>query len=321
MMDVKLSNLGPGLDVAIYSHELTIGESSLPAWSLVTEGLASFGQREVTLTILRRGGAEAEFPDGVLRYVGALKLLGDQGKTVKIHDVSGYRAPGPFGLGSFVGVAFIEAMPIPGLHAPDGALAGVFLTEGELAMATRCSVLRVLHRLGKVARYYPTPYWSDPSRQTVYDVADVERSVLSQLERAVVPEAAATLQGDAMRLTLPRAFATSLAERIESHSAAAVLPAREPAARGALVWSPGQHQPEAILAEGSDGATLAATFVALVPHDEAGDEIRFMEDGYAALLSAGTTKRLAAALRAEAPFELRGGTHGRMLAISVIPSA
>lgn len=166
----------------------------------MTEGLTSSGQREVTLTVLRRGGAESGFPEGVLAYIPALERLGVQGKVVKVHDVSGYRAPGPFGLGPFVGVAFVEAAPIPEVHAPPGALAGVFLTEGELAMATRCSVLRVLHRLGKVARYFPTPYWSDPSRQTVYDDADVERSVLSQLERAVVPEAAATLEGDVMRL-------------------------------------------------------------------------------------------------------------------------
>lgn len=65
---------------------------------------------------------------------------------------------------------------------------------------------------------------------------------------------------------------------------------------------------------GSPTAT-AATFVGFAPADVTQDELRFMEDGYAVLLSADTSGRLAQALRAGAPHVLRDTT-GRTLHVT-----
>jgi hypothetical protein len=305
-MKSERKSLEAGLDVTLYSHDLPVHDSSQPAWTLVTNGLASWGQREVAFTILRAGDAADAFPEGVIGYVSALKHFASNGKVVGVNDVSGYRAPGPFRLASFVGVVFFEAPAIPGVALPPDVLTGVFLTEGELQMASRCSVRRVLHRLGKATRQFPAPYWTNPLRPSVYSGEDVERSLLGKMPRATVAQASATLEGEAMSLFIPRSFAAALAERLAQGEPSAILPGSLAGANAALVWSAGQSEPEAIIAQGADPTAIAATFVALVPFGEADHDVQFFEDGYCALLSARSQPRVVEALRSGKPFEVRG---------------
>src|SRR5262249_54109030 len=217
-MPTQRTTLESGLEVTVHSHDLAVAGTSLPAWTLVTSGLSAFGQREVVLTIIRRDASREAFPEGVLGYIPVLKHFASQGRIVDDGGVSGYRSPGPFRLGSFVGLAFMNAPNIPGIPLPDAALAGVFLTEGELAMASACSTRRVLNQLGKVARYFPSPYWSDPYRQPVYMVEDVGKSLLGRVDRATVRSAAATLRGNVMELSIPESFAVTLAARTEGRA-------------------------------------------------------------------------------------------------------
>ena len=100
-----------------------------------------------------------------------MKRFAEQGRALNVGGISGYRAPGPFGLGDFVGLVLLEAKSIPGVMLPNGAFCGVFLTEGDM-MAASCAVSRVIHQLGKHAHYFPAPYWSDPARQSVYAPGD-----------------------------------------------------------------------------------------------------------------------------------------------------
>src|SRR5262245_9713358 len=125
-MRMEQKILEPGLDALIYSHDLRAGTVLRPAWTLVTRGLANHGQQEIALTILRSQGNDENFPAGVLGYVSAVKDLAAQGRNLAPGDISGYRAPGPFHLGEFVGVAFFKAEAIPGIAFPEDALAGIF---------------------------------------------------------------------------------------------------------------------------------------------------------------------------------------------------
>lgn len=307
-------SLEAGLDAVIYDHSVQARGRSLHAVTLVSDGLSQYGQREVLFTALREGPVHDGFPDGVLQYVPVLKRFAVQGRFVDHGGVSGYRPPGPFGMGPFVGLAFQDAPAITGIVQPRNALLGVFLTEGELAMASRCSVTRVLNQLGKQARYFPAPYWCDPPRSSVYAVEDVERSILRKFERASVAGATATLRGDAMQLTVPSSFARSIANRIEARQVTAVLPRRDEGVHAALVWTPGQQDAEAIFVDGADASAVAATFVAFIPNDASEDEIRFMEDGYVALLSRQSAERLIDALRTTSPIHLKCAS-GRSLQI------
>jgi hypothetical protein len=314
-MIIERTSLEPGLSVVLHTYDLPLHDAWHPAWTLVTSGLSLVNQREVALTILRTGAEDEAFPRGVLEYIPALKRFAAEGHIVRAGDISGYRAPGPFQLASFVGLAFFDAPAIPGVELADDALTGLFLTEGELAMASRCSVSRVLNRLGKAARHFPAPHWTNPLRPPVYTLADVDQSILTQMSRAVVSQASATLRGDVLSLSIPRAFAKALAERTASGEASAVLPRWHADTGAALVWSVGQREPEAIIAEGTEPSAFAATFVALVPNDAAEDEIRFMEDGYAVVLSVQSKRHLVDSLQSGTPYELRDAARGRTLRV------
>ncbi|MGC4067024.1 MAG: hypothetical protein QM784_20785 [Polyangiaceae bacterium] len=314
-MEVERRTLEAELSASIDSHVLVDVPSSPKAWSLVTTGLSQVGQSEVVFTVVHTD-EDRDFPEGVFNYIRALKHFAAQGKLVRDGDVSGYRAPGPFQFGEFVGVAFFDAPPIAGLSLSDDVLAGVFLREGELAMAMHCSVRRVLHRLGQAARYFPTPYWSDPSRATVYSPRDAEQSILRKFARASVSEATATLRQETMTLCVPRTIAATLAASLAAGNACAILPRRRADVRAALVWSPGQQEPEAIFAAGTPPDDFAATFVGFVPNGAPNDDIRFMEDGYAVVLCESSTHRLVRSLGAGVPLEL-GSSQGPRLYVAI----
>src|SRR5205085_2360364 len=127
-----------------------------------------------------------------------------EGRVVDTGGVSGYAPPGPFKLGEFVGVGFTEPQHIESVPVPDGALAAVLLTHGELQMATTASLNRVLSALGAAYRYFPWPFWSDPRRRGVYSTEDAARTVLASMPRLNAPSAHATVYGDDVVLTLPQ---------------------------------------------------------------------------------------------------------------------
>lgn len=322
MREARTVELEKGLlSAEIYPHEVCNGDGALSCWTAVTRGLARVGQRELVLTIVREAKARDAFPREVLDYFSAVRTFAEQGRIVDEGGVSGYRAPGPFGLGSFVGLAFMNAVPVVDVPVPPDGLAGVFLTEGELAVAAFCSVTRVLYRLGKEARYFPTPYWSDPSRKSVYAVGDADRSVLSKMRPTRLLGATATLRGSELVLTLPSAAARTIADRVSSGAAVAVLPGRERSVTAALVWMPGQAEAEAIFEAGTEPTSMAASFVALVPRGEQAEDVRFIEDGFAALLSEPTATGLADALRKGSPYSIRSSRSDWELTIRMTPDS
>lgn len=289
--------LVPGeLWATVHRHTLVATAGSLPCWTAVTDGLATAGQREVAITVVRPPDESAGFPPGILGYLAALLEFARQGRIVTDGDVSGYRPPGPFGFGPFVGVAFGTAQPIEGVPLPDRALAGVLLTEGELAMAM-VSTDRVLSRLSQASRWYPWPFWSDPARTAVYQVGDSDQSILSKLPRANRRLTTAELAGNDVTMRVARGDAGPLAAHLASGQAVAVLPGPDPSATGALVWSPGQREPLATTAELTGPQRLSVRFVALVPVSDAVDTVRFQEDGFAILLSPATLSVLVDGLR------------------------
>lgn len=282
---------------SIFRHRL--GPPRLAdARTAVTSGLRRVGQREVALTLVQDRGATPDFPDSLLWYFTVLRDLAAEGRPVGPGGISGYAAPGPFGLGSFVGAGFAEPQPVAGVPIPEDALAAVLLTEGELAMAMKSSLHRVLSRLGQAARFFPWPFWSDPARKSVYDVADADRTLLALMPRLAVAGTHATLSGSELLVSLPPAAAGLVAEQLHRRNVACILPSRDPEVAAALVWRPGQQEPAAIHAEPADGSRIAACFVALVPTDEPDDRIRFQEDGFSVLVSEATATRVVRALLA-----------------------
>jgi hypothetical protein len=101
--------LEPGLLSAdIHFHDVQASEDarSLPCWTAVTKGLAARGQRELALTVVRFSDDPEDFPPGLIGYLKAVRRFATEGRLVDAGGLSGYREPGPFGFGQFVGVAF-----------------------------------------------------------------------------------------------------------------------------------------------------------------------------------------------------------------------
>jgi hypothetical protein len=306
---------GP-LTVLVHQVDIEPLESPLACWTLVTSGLARLGQREISLTVSRASDDPAEVPPGLLGYLDAVQSFAREGRLVDEGGISGYAAPGPFGFGSFVGVVFENAQPVDGVDLPADALAGVLLTEGELAMAQRSSS-RVLSQLGALYRYYPWPYWSDPRRPSVYAPGDADTTILSKMPRCSMRNSTATLFDDDLHLVMPLRDAAVLGQQLESSGAAAVLPGRSPSAAGALVWRPGQTEPAGITAHTADASGLSTWFVAFVASGEAVDSVRFQEDGYAALLTAATTADLVRRLHAPGTVKVRDSLGDRSITVTV----
>lgn len=288
-----------GLNAALYDHELPVAGHLLPCWTVVTQGLAPHGQREIALTVLKTREARDNMPPGVFGYIRSLNQLAEQGSLIDAGGISSWKAPGPLGMGGFVGVAFFDSAELPGVLLPSDALTGVFLKEGEVEMATRCGVQRVLYALGRQVRYFPFPYWSDPGRDAVFQLGDAARSVLYKFDRVAMPSATATVthMGERCLLRVPGDGAILLADTLELRGGAAVQPGRDLALSAALVWNPAQTQPQASAVTGKDPSELAATFVTLVIGDDPTDRVTFLEDGFGALLSRETAARLLTALR------------------------
>ena len=197
MTRIEATLIPGGLTAVVYDHDLPVAGHLLPCWTIITGGFAALGQQEIALTVLKVREARDKVPPGVFGYLRSLFPLAEQGDFVRDGSVSSWRAPGPLNLGGFVGVAFFDPEPLPGILLPSGALAGVFLKEGEVEMALRCGVQRVLFALGRQARYFPFPHWSDPGREAVYQLGDAGRSVLRVRSQNAFGAAAMRLEAPA----------------------------------------------------------------------------------------------------------------------------
>jgi len=312
-------DLVPGaLSADIVLHDAPIGEGSFPCWTVLTNGLLRHKQQEVALTIVRDSDDINDFPETVLGYLPALLEFAKQGRIVGEGGLSFYQAPGPFNLGSFTGIAYTAAGLVPDSIVPSGTLSGLFLTAEEANMAHRCSVFRVLSRLGQAYRYFPWPYWSDPRRSSLYAPEDADQSILSKVNKLHAATASATISGNEMRLVMPRSVATGTAERLAAGQAIAVLTGRDPSVPAALVWGPGQSEATAITYDRMDGSRLAAWFALVVPSNERTDAIRFQEDGYCVLLTAETAAKLTEALRFSSTFRME--PRGSELSLTILIS-
>lgn len=276
-------------------HDVVVDEVARPCWTAVSEGLASRGQAEIAITLVRDSDDLARYPSGVLGYFRALERFATEGRVVESGDVSGFRSPGPFGVGDFVGVAFGPAATVGDLPIGDRTLAGVLITEPELQMGVVSGSRRVLARLGAMARYYPFPYWCDPARTSVYAPGDADATMLARIPSMNAPLSTATLVGSICHLRLSAGDAETVAEALANGNFACLRTGQDPDAGGRLTWIPGQTAPSAITDDLRTDA-VAAGFVTLVPSGEPTDAVRFQEDGFSALLSGQTVSTLLSSL-------------------------
>jgi hypothetical protein len=189
------------------------------AWLFVTRGLEFVGQREM-LMVVRRHAAEsrpAHFPFLLFRTMYRLAadgaLMNEGGHTKLAEPVAG--GPPIEGFlykGDPTGWHYLvtgERSQPPLLIIP--------LLTGEIDAALSFGHARVLALLGQQARYYPYPWWFDPARAPVLDIATYRRgTILNQVSALHVPYLQVAQYGVRLEITLPRKECAHLHQDIRS---------------------------------------------------------------------------------------------------------
>jgi hypothetical protein len=277
------------------------------AWSLITRGLESVGQRELMI-IIRRCRGESRPPDFPFILFRTLHRLAANGSTVG--EGGHTRLAAPVGGGPPI-EGFVYEEPggrwwqemLPDDHSRPPLLVIPLLT-GEIDAALSFGHARVLALLGRQARYYPYPEWFDPARAPVLDIAAYRsKTLLKNFPVLHVPYIQVVRYGLRLEITLPRQKCAALLGSVrELPDAVALLPGFARNVLSTMVWRPGQTQPEAIWASTHapeatprHDAGIGVNFLAII-HGDIDPTVVLREDGYALMLSERLWNQFLAAL-------------------------
>jgi hypothetical protein len=284
------------VEVTFHAHDSVEGTAG-NFLSAVTSGLAKYKQRELVVTL------RLASDDNVLgkmqelsRFFATVYNWAREGHIVDSGELTHFGARGPFGR-SNGGLLYVNARPIRGLDLSARALAVVFVDEPEVRLAMSYGAYRVLARIGESQRHFPFPIWSDLSRPSVANARDAD-SLLAKVAKTRTRGATFVVEGERVRVLLLPSVRKELLRRVASLPTGtpfALLTEPAPNANAVLVWHPGQTEPKAITASGSDSSRLSGCFLMVVPGGQA-NQTRAFEDGYSLLFSNDSWANVAAAL-------------------------
>jgi hypothetical protein len=159
--------------------------------------------------------------------------------------------------------------------------------------------LRVLARLGQEFQYFPTAVWCDVHRGAASE--SESDTVLAEIALAHGGNSTIVDTGTELVLSIPRSEQPMLASILSNPGMPFGLTmSLDPTADSCLVWRPAQMEPSAITLLPTKAERLSGCFAVFVP-DQAADEYRMMEDGFAFLVAEQTWQRLRLALSTCAP--------------------
>jgi len=277
-------DLGSGLCVHVYLHEIDSRTGRLTCWSYVTEGLMSRGQKELVFTLQCKPGEPADgFPRDPLEVFFSINGLAEQGRLVDVGGVSQFDGRKLFGRH----LAYIEAETFHGVRVPPDALAAILVTDDEVQAVQEFGILRVMSRLGFASRYYPCPPWSERSRTGISFREVRQQTILKKVVSGRARGVRIVHDDQGVEVRIDRDAIPRLQKPMSdlgSDQVVALLTDIDPGANGCLVWEPGQSQPEAITAPHSDGSRLCGCFAMLVP-GQGGNDVQLVEDGIALMLA------------------------------------
>lgn len=278
---------------------ITIDECEVPAdpaagpglppgsrlWVYSTSGLASVGLPEVTAAILRTAdGPQEPMPSGlvdlILRMYSAALY---QGWRFNVGNVIGIGEPVTIGgaavAGAVVAHAAGDAAWFPAGWPP---LLLVLLYEGELLAAARHGRGRVLANLAATQSCFPYPWWFDPTRAPVVDLASYTGStVLEDVEMQVDDNVLVVDGPDDLTMIVDRAWHTELADLWQQMPPRFALIPRYTTMTGRVrVWWPDQTDPCEVVAEQPSSQNQAGVHFVLFIRGGHAVTVDLLEDGY-----------------------------------------
>jgi hypothetical protein len=298
-------DLVPGkLSAQVYLHDVKSVRRKIPCWTYVTDGLRERGQKEVVITLSREEDENAsDFPRAPLKFFSHLYEFSEGGESVDVGDVTQFEGDGFMGR---AGIVYAEPESLYGLELPSFSLAAVLLTEDELQAVHAFGATRVLALLGKAARHYPYPAWSDRSRPGLELTATLEQSVLAQIDRRRIPGLRVRVEGNRIVASVaPEAVEDlqTVLSRATVNVPLALPTDLDPVADGCLVWEPGHLEPTVAAPPGSRRTRLSGCFLALVP-DQEEDCSEIVEDGMVVSFTDSSWLAVKGALETQAPITI-----------------
>lgn len=296
------------LTVSVYSHQIVndLG-AKVPCLTFVTSGLSAHKHQELSLTLLATGDFVEHSKDAIALFASIYDAAA-QGRLVQSGDRTTLRQRL---IGSFNGVAYVPAEPIPGIPLGNGHLAMLLMQPVERSVVEALGINRLTTHLGQRYHYFPNPFWNDPARTPVLGQQELTQSLLNKLPTMILHGAYITQERDTLKLRLLPKARQALLAQLKQHRdlLPALITDYEPAAGARLVWSAGQEVPTGISASGGTPTKIGGGFLFIFPDADA-DEGRLLEDGFLMNLKPASWTRFRDALTRGQPITLPSSAAG-----------
>ena len=284
------------LAARVTHHDLRAGDDVVACATWCTEGMASIGHPELTLTLRRLDPADADAVslDAIRFFLGVFEAA-RQGQALGVGTLGEFPA-GLFDGGDPLGFVCVHPGLTRDAEAPARGLRVVVLHRDELALASAYGPRRVLARLGRAARVAPFPPWWDAARPSVAHPDDA-RTLLADAVRVRIGDAALWRSEEVVTLRLDPSSREGLhgaMARVRDGAAFSLLVDAPADADAWLVWAPGQRGISAASHAGSTGQKVAGNFLHLARgaaeavggHAEDGFAFALDDDTYGAFVDA-----------------------------------
>ena len=272
-------NASPDLIVNIHLHEFFLGDRQRQCWTYLTTGLAAYGQKEMSLSLLLEDDdSESEFPRTPIKIFQLLENHARGGKIVEVADATKLGKTGLFG---FTALYYLPAIQYEGLPDCDNHLALMLVHQAEYEFAKRYGFTRLLSRIGKFCSSFPYPSWNTRRRPSLFKPGHREESVLNEIELHVLKAAHAELLDGVALLRLQttdgQRLVQYLQQLVSQNKTFALQTTLSLAANACLSWEPGQTNPGAYTSP-DEVTRIGAAFIMFEMAEATSG--RLMEDGF-----------------------------------------
>jgi hypothetical protein len=317
------SLIGNQLSMTVATRTYDTVGGPIESAAFATRGFVGLGERELVLVVRLRPAEDwSDLAARVGRLFSSLFEVGRArpGLSVGARTILAPQSSPLLGRPDFLGIVYTHLSDdLRGLVDAEGLLC-ILVTGREVEIAERAGQTRLLGQLGKRARFFPTPPWSDRDRPELLTNAAWSGACLPMLPTM-------SLYGASAWITIPispkpvpvgedylsenlnsvriewwieprsRSVLETALRQIADTQPIAILLSVAPGVPRCLTWMPGQEGMSAIsdFRHGSTDPRCAGNFLALVP-DRPDNQAIVIEDGFGAFLRAEDWQRIRAAL-------------------------
>lgn len=300
---IEIEIIPSKLIVTISEHQIpvTMENNNTSALSFVTKGLRDIEQQELFFVLKTHKIDPSDIPQDPLHFFAQVYQLAQKGQRVRKHDVTQFGKKDMWG---WKGIVYASPPPHLQKELPSGCLCMVLLSLEEVQAVQSFGALRILSMLGKQARYYPYPYWTDHHRANLL-IQAIKDSLLSKVNRINLPEAVVTLiKNEHIYLKVLKEIAIDFPEEtFPSAIPIGILPTLDVKADACLTWSFDTNVPEAITLPNSKGLVIGGCMLVIIG-EQTQNSSRILEDGFALLLTNKEWKRFWLAFENKTIYEL-----------------